>query len=137
MTPTKQDFAEYAAMVREARLIRQRLAGAAELTDTVRGSLDEYPYTEHTITLEGRNAAQEDELRKRLATLDARIQAVDEAIQAAPNSLLRVALTLKYHEGLTWRDIAAQIGGGATEEGIKKKIARFLKSVPNVPNVPI
>lgn len=129
MTPTKQDFAEYAAMVRESRLIRQKLSGAAELTDTVRGSLDEYPYTEHTITLEGRNAAREEELRKRLATLEARIQAVDEAIQAAPNSLLRVALMLKYHEGLTWRDIAAQIGGGATEEGARKSVARFLEKI--------
>lgn len=137
MTPTKQDFAEYAAMVREARFIRQKLSGAAELTDTVRGSLDEYPYTEHTITLEGRNAAREEELRERLSTLEARIQAVDEAIQAAPNSLLRVALTLKYHEGLTWREIAAQIGGGATEEGIKQKISRFLKNVTNVTNVTI
>lgn len=129
MNPTKQDFSEYAAMVREARLIRQKLAGAAELTDTVLGSMDEYPYTEHTITLEGRNAAKEEGLRKRLATLEARIRAVDEAIQAAPNSMLRVALTLKYHEGLTWRDIAAQIGGGATEEGARKNVARFLEKI--------
>lgn len=129
MTPTKQDFAEYAAMVREARLIRQKLAGAAELTDTVRGSLDEYPYTEHTMTVEGRNAAQEEELRKRLATLEARIRAVDEAIQAAPNSLLRVALTLKYHDGLTWRDIAAQIGGKATEDGVRVSVTRFLQKI--------
>lgn len=125
MTPTKQDFAEYAAMVREARLIRQKLAGAAELTDTVRGSLDEYPYIEHTVTIEGRNASQEEETRNRLVDLETRIRAVDMAIQAAPNSMVRVALTLKYREGLTWKEAAAQIGGKATEDSVRKTVAGF------------
>lgn len=40
---------------------------------------------------------------------------------------MRIILSLRYVNGLTWQQIADNIGGGNTADGIRKKHDRFLK----------
>lgn len=58
-------------------------------------------------------------LRKRLK-LERYIASVDD-------SLIRMAMTLRFLEGLTWRAVALRIGGN-TEESIKKQVYRYISS---------
>ena len=52
--------------------------------------------------------------------------AVDENIKDAPLRIQRM-IRFKYMEGMTWEEVAKNIGGRATEDSVRKEIERFLK----------
>lgn len=41
--------------------------------------------------------------------------------------ITRQAIRFKYVNGLTWSQVAANIGGGSTEEGLRKSVQRFFQ----------
>ncbi len=48
-------------------------------------------------------------------------------INSIPDALLRLAISLKYINGLEWEQVALHIGGGNTADAIRKSCERFLK----------
>ncbi|EHN13420.1 hypothetical protein [Clostridium sporogenes] len=48
-------------------------------------------------------------------------------INSVKDSQIRMILTLRYVNGLSWRQIAFSIGGGNTEDSVKKLAYRYLK----------
>lgn len=48
-------------------------------------------------------------------------------IETVEDSQMRMILALRYINGLSWRQIAFSIGGGNTEDGVRKAHDRFLK----------
>lgn len=48
-------------------------------------------------------------------------------IESVEDSYMRMILTLRHVNGLSWRQIAFHIGGGNTEDGVKMAYHRFLK----------
>ncbi|MBQ7411932.1 MAG: hypothetical protein IJW10_03390 [Clostridia bacterium] len=48
-------------------------------------------------------------------------------INAIPDPLLRLALSLKYINGLDWEQVAVHIGGGNSPDAIRKCCERYLK----------
>ena len=48
-------------------------------------------------------------------------------IEGIDDSQMRMIMTLRYVNGLSWRQIAFNIGGGNTEDSIKKLAYRYLK----------
>ena len=48
-------------------------------------------------------------------------------IEGIDDSQMRMIMTLRYVNGLSWRQIAFSIGGGNTEDSIKKLAYRYLK----------
>ena len=48
-------------------------------------------------------------------------------IESVPDSQMRMILSLRYINGLSWRQIAFSIGGGNTEDGVRMAHDRFLK----------
>lgn len=67
---------------------------------------------------------QESLCRRRL-TLAEKEAAVTAYIGSIPDSLLRQILTLRFVDGLSWTAVAHKIGGGNTEESVKKAFYRF------------
>lgn len=53
---------------------------------------------------------------------------VEEFIQDINDPLTQEIFEMRYFEGLNWRDIAQQIGGGNSEDSVKKKEQRLLKA---------
>jgi len=51
---------------------------------------------------------------------------LERYISDIDDSLTRMIFTLRFINGLSWMQVAAHIGGGNTEEGIKKTCYRFL-----------
>lgn len=49
-------------------------------------------------------------------------------INSISDPLLRLALSLKYINGLEWEQVASHIGGGNTGDAIRKACERYLKS---------
>ncbi len=48
-------------------------------------------------------------------------------IESVDDSQMRLILSLRYINGLSWRQIAFSIGGGNTEDGVRKAHDRFLR----------
>lgn len=48
-------------------------------------------------------------------------------VNAIPDPLIRLAVSLKYINGLEWDQVASHIGGGNTADAVRKGCERFLK----------
>ena len=53
---------------------------------------------------------------------------LERYIADIPDSLTRQIFTLRFVNGLSWRQVAFHVGGGNTEDSIRKRCYRFLKS---------
>lgn len=47
-------------------------------------------------------------------------------IASIPDSFMRQIVRLRFVDGLTWRQVAQNIGGNNTEDGVRKAVNRFL-----------
>lgn len=126
----KEDFRRYREARRMIQINLQRLDGVRQATDTVSGSSPEWPYTKHTMTVSGRDAAEERYLMARIADDRERCRRVEAAIAKAPNGKIRDIVELHYVEGLSWEDVAELLAGddlkAPTGAGIRKMAQRFL-----------
>lgn len=122
-------FDQYRASIKELETLKRQLITMRRVTDTVRGSSAEWPYTEHTITVSGRNAAEETALREEIKRLEGEIAEVDEAIKRAPNATIRMALRLRYQEGYKWREITAYMGKDVGEDAWRKLVEKYLDTL--------
>jgi DNA-binding transcriptional MerR regulator len=104
-------------------------------TDVVKGSDSEWPYIRRTFRIEGISIPEYEKrlkhlynkLEHRLKDLMKKREEIEEYIATVPDSEMRVILTLRYIEGLSWQQIATRmgvVGDGSTE---RKKHDRFLK----------
>lgn len=53
---------------------------------------------------------------------------LERYISDIPDSLTRQIFTLRFINGLTWVQIAMCVGGGNTDESVRKRVYRYLKS---------
>lgn len=87
------------------------------VSDVVSGSSGEYPYTQHAVRVEGLPPEQHRELIERLRGQKAEIEQFVFALKDA--KMLRVA-KLRALQGLSWKDVAANMGHKYSESGVKK-----------------
>lgn len=52
---------------------------------------------------------------------------LERYIAEIPDSLTRQIFQLRFISGLTWVQIALKVGGGNTEEGVRKRVYRYIK----------
>lgn len=52
-------------------------------------------------------------------------------INDIPDSLTRQIFVLRFVNGLSWYQVSAHIGGGCTEDGVKKRCYRYMKDSDN------
>lgn len=51
---------------------------------------------------------------------------LEQYIASVDDSLVRMAMTLRFLDGMHWRAVAMRIGGGNTEDSIRKMVYRYL-----------
>lgn len=98
--------------------------------------------TATTPTISGLPGAGEIANKTALAAQIADIRAVIEAkvqlavveynrlnryIASIEDSLIRQIIALRFVDGLSWRQVANHIGGGNTEDSVRKAVNRYLK----------
>lgn len=134
---TKQQLRQLRWLKSEIKLLREQIENLefAVVTDMVKGSHWEHPYTERSFRLIGIDA---DEYQRKTAKLKKRLeQRVDELVDLVAeinryvenidDSLIRQIITLRHVNGLTWDQVAAHIGGGNTGDGVRMLHDRFLR----------
>ncbi|MBY6878480.1 hypothetical protein [Clostridium botulinum] len=104
-------------------------------TDKVRGSSSHFPYVQRSFTITGVDYEEYNrkaerlrrKLNKRIKELIDLVEKTNEFIEDIEDSLTRQIISLRYINGLTWEEVAANVGGGTTTESVRKVAERFLK----------
>ena len=131
MTPiTKQDLKQYRSRKKEIAYLTKEIAkGPATLTDSVVGSMQEYPYIERVVPLRGPDNTKHARNQERRRYLVERCEAVDMFIEGIEDSELRMYFTLRYIEGQSWMQVATNVEKDISEDAVKKAVTRYLQKV--------
>jgi hypothetical protein len=103
------------------------------VTDSVKGSSDEYPYTSHSITLHG--VRNDEKTREEVKLLEQRKSAIDGFIDEITDIRAKTLLDMHYRKGWGWCKVAHKTG--KSMDANKQYLKRFWKCTHLSPNVPI
>lgn len=97
------------------------------VTDSVQGSMPDYPYTPRSITIQGLPRSNQEQI----AFLRAQKAEIEEFVRKLPNSELKLIVVLKAFRRLKWEAVTAkmikQTNVSYTVESVKKKYYRLFK----------
>lgn len=68
------------------------------------------------------------ELETDIQDLEERRQRLQEFIRVIPNIRIRIIMSRRFIDQMTWTEVAAKIGGRETEDTVKKAVYRYLES---------
>ena len=57
----------------------------------------------------------------------AQLEPLERFVAGIPDSYTRELFTLRYVEGLAWKEVAVHMGGGNTSAGLRMTASRYLK----------
>lgn len=92
------------------------------VTDSVQGSMPDYPYTAHSITIKGVPLNNQEQI----AILRAQKVEIEEFVQRLPNSELRRIVRLRAFQGRHWNSIAAKMGSEYSCDKVRNRYRRAL-----------
>lgn len=143
---TKTDLQQYQHIKGEIEDIKRQIKNVRcyesenYVTDSVVGSYDVFPYTEHKITIKGYDTGYDVQIKKLQTELNKRLnelfyteRRVSNFVAGIDDSEMRRIITLRYVEGLTWQQVANRIGE-SDESYPRRKCNRFLKLAENAEN---
>ncbi len=131
-----KDYVDACELVKETEEDIRKLKAKRERTvkDSVRGSMQDFPYATQSFHIEGTEYTYEDDrrlqeeeqilLQRKEHAEQIKLQA-QQYINYAPVRIQRI-IRMRYIKKLTWNEIAEKMGNSATEDSIKKEFQRFL-----------
>ena len=140
----KNILAQYDDLLRETKEVEQRLDNVkaeirriedeGEVTDMVAGGyggIQHFTITGFPVPEYKRKKAilrhREIVLNGLENEIEATINDVQVFINGIEDSHIRRIVSMRYIDGLTWRQIAMRIGGGNSEDAVRKTVERFLR----------
>ncbi len=133
---TRQELKQVRYLKREIELLQEQIAAveAEIVTDKVTGSDPDHPWTERHYIIKGLPGERNEKLlrlrdrleRRKSDLQDMRVE-IFEWVESIDDSLLRQVIILRHVNGLGWRQVAREIGGGNTAESIRKLHDRYFE----------
>ena len=143
--PGKELLSQYCDIQQEIKEIMEEIdqlerQKTVVLQGVVKGSSPDFPYTPQTFRISGYDEYTRDyivgEIRRQQTILNERNQRllqiqteVEEWIDSIEDSRIRRIFSMRYLEGMSWQQIANQIGGGNTADTCRMAHNRFLKKI--------
>lgn len=135
----KNDFKQIEFLRKEHKYLTEKLEKLNErptkiVKDSVSTSSSEFPYTRHTIAIEGfenpKNIRKYKKmLRDSQRKLENKLKELEYYLKNVEDAEIRLILRLKYQENLSYIQIAHKMNEEGkkeyTEEAVRKKIERF------------
>ena len=132
-----KDYVDACELVKETEEDIRKLKAKRGRTvqDSVRGSMQDFPYAAQSFHIEGTEYTYEDDrqlreeerllLRRKEHAEQIRLQA-QQYINFAPVRIQRI-IRMRYMKKMSWNEIAGKMGGRATESSLKMELHRFLE----------
>lgn len=134
----KEQLSQLRYLKREIEMLKKQIEDIdlTMTTDTVKGSSPYFPYVEHSIKIRGIDYKGYNEkierlqrkLNRRVEELIDLVEDMNDYINNIDDSLIRQILTLRYINGLEWKQVAESIGGNNTADSVRMMHNRFLSS---------
>ena len=134
---TRQELKQVRYLKREIKLLQEQIAAVESeiVTDKVRGSDPEHPWTETSFKITG---FDREELSQKMERLKRKMQRrvddllelrteIIEFVEGIDDSLLRQVIILRHVNGLSWRQVAREVGGGNTGNTLQKMHDRYFE----------
>ena len=144
----KNALSQYADLVREIEEVEQRIQKTerdlrkimeeGEVTDMVKGgeggiqhfTITGFPQRDYT-RMKGLLSTRKSILHSLRAESEQSVNDVLVFINGIEDAHIRRIVTMRYVDGLKWRQIAKNVGGGNTEDSVRKTVERFLEKEDN------
>lgn len=91
---------------------------ADKVTDTVSASSPEFPYSQHTVTVQGVPAGWRSQ---RLSELYRDKAQIELYIESAEDDTVRAIMRYRIKQGFSWGQVAARMGYSLSEQQIKRR----------------
>ena len=138
---TKEELSKLRKIISEIEQIKRELESIEpeHVIDSVTGSSINFPYTQHSIKIEGYDGKRyecrvqriKNRLNRKKIELMEEKDMLTEYIYRLDDSDLRQILMYRYANGLTWGEIGANMGYATIT--VRSKHDKFLKSIsPNI-----
>jgi DNA-directed RNA polymerase specialized sigma subunit len=138
---TKEELSRLRKIIAEIEQIKRELKSIEPeyAIDSVTGSSINFPYTQHSIKIEGYDIKYykckvqriQNRLNRKLIELVEEKDRLTEYIYRLDDSVLRQILMYRYVNGLNWEEIGTSMGYATIT--VRSKHDKFLKSIsPNI-----
>lgn len=132
------DYIDTCALIAETEEALKRLKRRQKdvTKDSVRGSMQNFPYAPKTFVVEGVDYSEirqqsiymeEKLLEERKARAEQLRIGVEEWMNTVPSRMQRI-IRYHYFEGLTWEQTAQKLGRKASGDSVRKELRNFLKN---------
>ena len=132
-----QDYIDACELIKETEQDIQRLQRKKKtvIQTNVKGSNPEFPYQEQhfkihgtafTYTEDGKLRWEEKLLEEQKAAAEEKKRLVEEWMLTVPARMQRI-IRFKFFQKKSWEEVAMQMKGKNTENGLKKEFERFMK----------
>lgn len=135
---TKERLTQYRGLVKEIeqldRQIEQLKKKGPDTATAAVTSAAEFPYSKHTVIVEGLAIGEHDSklsriLKKRerlLRQSETELELLEDYIESVPDASLRTVMRYKFIDGEEWRWISRKVYERLDESYSRKKVERFL-----------
>jgi DNA-directed RNA polymerase specialized sigma24 family protein len=131
---TKEELEQLKSLKQEVKQLQDEIRNMPLTTDSVKGSMAEFPYTYHSIKIEGIDQSTAKRLRnkleRKLKELQESILEMEIWLDTVNDSETRTILRLTYRNGLTQEEIGAEMG--YSRSAVEMKIKRFFEKNKSV-----
>ena len=124
---TKKELSQYRSICDEIQELKKSIKDRT-MHDTVRGSDAEFPFLSHPMQVTGVQATEDNQktlvaVRK----LELKKREIENFIDNIEDSLTRRIFRLRFIEGFNWVQVAMQLGGINTPDGVRMTVKRYLQ----------
>ena len=100
-----------------------------EVTDTVQGSMLEYPFVERVISIHGQDMKRKQWLRQRIYDLDEHCTRIEAFVATVDDEYMRSMLYWHYIKGLSWTKVRKMLGmHDVTPDCLRMRVEKFFKN---------
>jgi len=133
---TRQELKQVRYLKREIRLLQEQITAVESeiVTDKVTGSDPEHPWTDRAFIIRGLPGERNEKLLRLRDRLERRMEDLQDLraeifawVEGIEDSLLRQIIILRHVNGLGWRQVAREIGGGNTADGVRMLHDRYFE----------
>ena len=137
---TKKDLKKIDYLHHEIDYIKKKIADykpAKVVRDSTRGSSAQFPYTEHTMTIEGMENKKDylteyyDKLYRFKFKLQEEIKRIETDIEEIEDSKIRQIIRYRYFDKMTWNEVADELSKEndkiMSEDSVRMLLNRFLE----------
>lgn len=151
MAISKEILIQYADLQHEIKYLREKIDSLQneqakiegnKKHSSVKGSMKDFPYTSHNVNTEGYvglttvsarylESAINNEIRKLESRYENLLQVTNDTldfIESVNDSHIRMIITYRIIENYSWGQVADAMGGGNTEDSVKKAFYRFMEN---------